>query len=205
MQYVSCGTMWLGHRSNCCQDHPLKARSKWKNLLGWTGVLLVSPLAADPWDYTQEVHITGEAALRLLGGSLVPNTLSGLLHRSIGTCKAKVIGDLTHMLLVANLVNKKWCKKPERNGWNAGKWVLIWEFSARAFQWIPTRQGLDDFQWSLRPKCALDESSLSIGSRVNLFMLGIQLEIGVWICDTVDSNFWMKDDFRKHLIWACSN
>ena len=28
--------------------------------------------------------------------------------------------------------------------------VLIWEYSARAFQWIPTWQGLDSFQKSLR-------------------------------------------------------
>ena len=33
---------------------------------------------------------------------------------------------------------------------------------ARAFQWIPTLEGLDVFQKSLYP-CALDESSLSIG------------------------------------------
>ena len=46
--------------------------------------------------------------------------------------------------------------------WNPGTWVLIWEYSARAFQWIPTWHGLDVFQKSLR-SCALDESSLSIG------------------------------------------
>ena len=27
-----------------------------------------------------------------------------------------------------------------------GIWVLIWEYSTRAFQWIPTLQGLDGFQ-----------------------------------------------------------
>ena len=43
--------------------------------------------------------------------------------------------------------------------------VLIWKYSVRAFQWIPTWQGLDGFQKSLRP-CPLEESSLSIG-RVN--------------------------------------
>ena len=43
-----------------------------------------------------------------------------------------------------------------------GTWVLICEFSARAFQWIPIWQDLDGFQKSLRP-CALDVSSLSIG------------------------------------------
>ena len=44
-----------------------------------------------------------------------------------------------------------------------GKWVLIWEYSTRAIQWIPTWQDLDGFQTSLC-SCALDEGSLSIGS-----------------------------------------
>ena len=48
------------------------------------------------------------------------------------------------------------------NYWNPGNCVLIWENSARTFQWIPTWQGLDSFQKSLR-SCALDKSSLSIG------------------------------------------
>ena len=52
------------------------------------------------------------------------------------------------------------------NDWNPGTWVLIRENSARAIQWVPTWQGLDGFQKSLRP-CTLDESSLSIG-RVNM-------------------------------------
>ena len=42
-----------------------------------------------------------------------------------------------------------------------GKWVLIWECSVRAIQWIPIWQGLDDFQKSLCP-CALEKSSLSL-------------------------------------------
>ena len=48
-----------------------------------------------------------------------------------------------------------------KNYRNPGKWVLIWEYSARAIQWVPTWQGLDEIQKSLR-FCALDESSLSI-------------------------------------------
>ena len=59
---------------------------------------------------------------------------------------------LTLLLLVANLANIK-CAKNLKNDWNPGTWVLIWEFSARAIQWVPTRQGLDGFQKSLRP-CA---------------------------------------------------
>ena len=49
-----------------------------------------------------------------------------------------------------------------KNDQNPGKWVLIWQYSTRAFQWIPTWQGLDGFQNFLDPR-ALDKSSLSIG------------------------------------------
>ena len=45
------------------------------------------------------------------------------------------------MLLVANLAN---AKNP-KNDWNPGKWVLLWECSARAFQWIPIWQGFKCF------------------------------------------------------------
>ena len=51
--------------------------------------------------------------------------------------------------------------KNMENDRNPGKWVLIWEYSMRAIQWIPTWQGLSVFQKSLR-FCALDESSHSI-------------------------------------------
>ena len=54
-----------------------------------------------------------------------------------------------------------------RNHWNHGKWVLIWEYSSRAIQWIPTWQGLDGFQKSLHP-CASAESSLSIRRVITL-------------------------------------
>ena len=39
--------------------------------------------------------------------------------------------------------------------------VLIWEYSVRAIQWIPTWHGLICFQTALNP-CGFDESSLSI-------------------------------------------
>ena len=63
-------------------------------------------------------------------------------------------------LLVANLANTKWCKKP----W---KWFKPWhmgthlrrEYSVRAIQWIPTWQGLDDFLKSLG-SCAKVASAL---------------------------------------------
>ena len=51
---------------------------------------------------------------------------------------------LTLMLLVAISTKTKWCKNI-RNNRNPGIWVLIWEYSARAIHWIPTRQGLDVF------------------------------------------------------------
>ena len=35
-----------------------------------------------------------------------------------------------------------------KNDWNLGTWVLIWEYSMRAIQWIPTWLGLDGFQES---------------------------------------------------------
>ena len=71
---------------------------------------------------------------------------------------------------MANLANTKLCLKKLRNDWNPGTWVLIWECSARAIQWIPTWQGLDGFQNSLLT-CALDENSLSIGT-VKFYRLG---------------------------------
>ena len=68
-----------------------------------------------------------------------------------------------------------------KNDRDPGKWVLIWEYSARAIQWIPTWQGLDDFQKSL-DSCALNEKSLSIG-----YCIGVSLEIVNWNNDT-----WIK-------------
>ena len=48
--------------------------------------------------------------------------------------------------------------KKLKNDWNPGSWVFNWEYSVRAFQWIPIWHGLDGFQKSL------DEGSLSIGT-----------------------------------------
>ena len=49
-----------------------------------------------------------------------------------------------------------------KNVWNHGLWVLIWEYSVRAIQWVATWQGSVVFQKSLR-HCALDISCFSIG------------------------------------------
>ena len=57
---------------------------------------------------------------------------------------------LTLMLVVANLADTKWCKKKPEKWLILGTSVLICEYSARAIQWIPTWQGLDGFQKSLR-------------------------------------------------------
>ena len=70
-----------------------------------------------------------------------------------------VIIELTLMLLLTNLANIKWCKKPEKWLETLANGVLIWEYSVRAIQWVPAWQGLDVFQKSLHLR-ALDESSL---------------------------------------------
>ena len=80
----------------------------------------------------------------------------------LGTKVATVLEVLTLMLLVANFIHYKNDAKNLKNDWNPGKWVLIWESSARGFKWIPTWQGSDDFQ-DILTFCALDKSSLSIG------------------------------------------
>ena len=69
----------------------------------------------------------------------------------------------------------KMIKKHLENNRNPGIWAHIWEYSARAIQWLPTQQGLDGFQKYMRP-CALDESSLSIGSVKN----GMTLKSSFW-------------------------
>ena len=73
---------------------------------------------------------------------------------------------LTLMLLVvAYLANTKWCKNL-KNDCNHGKCVLIWEYSARAFQWIPTWQGLEGFQNFLH------FASLCFGRKLPLHLKG---------------------------------
>ena len=83
-------------------------------------------------------------------------------------CVNRTVQYLTLTLLVAYFTTQNGAKNPKK--WpNPGTWVLIWEYSARAIQWIPTWQGLNGFQKSLRP-CALDESNIRI-RRVNPFTL----------------------------------
>ena len=65
------------------------------------------------------------------------------------------MNGLTHMLLVANFANRKWCNDFEKylKPWHM---LLIWEFSARTFQSIPTWQGLDALGAVLWTKVALE-------------------------------------------------
>ena len=79
--------------------------------------------------------------------------------------------------------------------WNPGIWVLIWMHSVRAFQWIPTWQGLEGFQESLRP-CALDKSILSIwrfkGFNVPWFILLFVFSEGL----TIFSPSWVTSSWN---------
>ena len=61
-------------------------------------------------------------------------------------------------------------------------WVLLYTYSARVIQWIPTWQGLDGFKKYLR-HCALDKSRLSF-RRVNLYW--------VLICTCAMAFLWKK-------------
>ena len=100
--------------------------------------------------------------------------------------------------------SKKWCKKNRKFfDWKPGKWVVIWECSARAFQWTPTWQGLDGFQKSFC-HCTLGEISLSIGrgSRVKArFTFHL-----LWhICTR---NNWVKNVFLHlfhDVLWGMNN
>ena len=86
-----------------------------------------------------------------------------VIRDCIFNCSCSMAWPLCCWLLILPIQNyaKTW-----KNYWNPCKWVLIWEYSAWAFQWILTWQGLDDIRKYLR-LCALYESSLSIG-RVNV-------------------------------------
>ena len=72
--------------------------------------------------------------------------------------------NLNLLLLVANFAKAKWCK----TSWKWLKPWHIWEQSARAFQWIPTWWGFNNFRKSLC-SCALDESNISIGRDICQF------------------------------------
>ena len=61
----------------------------------------------------------------------------------------------------------KMVQKPEKNYRNRATWVLIWEYSERAFQWIPTYQGIDVFQKYSRPCALVKVASALEGLRIN--------------------------------------
>ena len=86
--------------------------------------------------------------------------------------------------------------KTLKNHQNPGKWVLIWKYSVRAFQWVPTWQGLDGFQRFLR-SCALGECSLSIG-RVNVgFQIAMIFFIHGWINRNKPTDWWGNQNHSK--------
>ena len=95
--------------------------------------------------------------------------------------------------VVAYLTNTKWCKKM-KNDRNPGKWVLIWENSASAFQWVPTRQGLGDSVLVLWMKVASALEGLYCRYRVSIFTLAC-----MWLSSGqcffsfafVDSRLWL--------------
>ena len=64
------------------------------------------------------------------------------------------------MLLVSNLAITKRCEKIWKimETLGPGELVLIWKDSVRAFLWIPTWLGLDDFHNFLR-HCPLDKEA----------------------------------------------
>ena len=87
-------------------------------------------------------------------------------------------------------------QKNLKNDRNPEKWVLIWEFSSRAFQWIPRWQGLDGFQKSLHPY-ALKENSLSI-LRVKT-VLELLIMYAVAQAQTDNIHFWPKFGTQDYL------
>ena len=82
-----------------------------------------------------------------------------------------------------------------KNDWNSGIWVLIWEYSVRAIQWIPTWQGFDGVQKYLC-FCALDERSLSIG-RVNPYNPSVAHNKNAK--QTKKRDVYYREDLLKHI------
>ena len=74
----------------------------------------------------------------------------------------------------------------KKNDWNPGKWVLIWEHSVRATQWIPTWQGLYWFQKSLhacvRVKVYTPEQRYQLG-RLHGDMIYIRSALFLYLLD----------------------
>ena len=127
-----------------------------------------------PWKNRKKVHkYKYDTSIKTLLGATGMNGLTHMLLRLLSSNAQKRKKNmkiiLTLMLLVTNLAKTIWCKIIKKKYWNPGIWVLIWEYSARPIQWVPTQQSLDGFQKSLH-SCALNISSLIIGS-VNPVML----------------------------------
>ena len=72
------------------------------------------------------------------------------------------------MQQVANLGNKTMMQKNLKNDWNPGTYVLLYEYSARAIQWIPLQQGSEGFK----------KLGVLLLWKVNPFMLRLLLSMG---------------------------
>ena len=110
---------------------------------------------------------------------------------------------LTPMLLVANLAITKWCKKKLKNDWNPGTWVLIWEYSERVIQWIPSWQGLDGFKKLL---CLVlwTKAVSALEGLTHTYLTHSCFKIShtyvVWTCDTFENNFETKHKCRHEWV-----
>ena len=119
--------------------------------------------------------LTGKASIIYLITYHAKKSCFGL-HIVHCVCNCVLAPDVNDLTLIWTIPNDA---KNLNNDWNPGTWVLIWECSARAIQWIPTWWGLDGFQKSLHP-CAVDESSLRTG-RVKLYkVFGSPFSLQMW-------------------------
>ena len=118
----------------------------------------------------------------------------------------KTLDILTLTLLVAI---RRWPVQNHanilKNHWNHGIWVLVWEYSMRAIQWVPTWQGFSNFREYLR-SCVLDESSLSIElatSSIRVKEGKSSLRFSEWLptaCQEFSLKFVRTDDAKNYTI-----
>ena len=109
-------------------------------VLEFSDVLTCCFGASQPWDFS---NTTGVSIMRSCCSTVQ------LVHFSLLGSSSIMSRDLTHMLLVANLGQYKIRQKKLKYDWNPSTWVLIWEYSVRAIQWIPTLR----HEWVNLSKC----------------------------------------------------
>ena len=107
--------------------------------------------------------------------------ISAARSKCLGT---QTVTRLTFMLLVADLANTKWCKKPETwlKPWHMGTHLRVLNES------YPMNTNMTGFRWFSQKSlslCALDENSLSIGRVKNIEVhgrsMGIAGSLVLWI------------------------